>query len=101
LRGRFAQRLTRSANDRLEPDKLHAITKSLELLIERTTPELSEHPAPHHHEKLCGLGPQLENLVDDSRKIVDRRGGGLVLAQRLAAQVLLIDGREEERCGRK
>ena len=52
---------------------------------------------PHHHEHLPGLGQQLQDVVDEPRKIVDDRDGGLVLAKRRVAEISLIDGREQER----
>ena len=71
--------------------------KSLELVLELSTPELAELSGPHHHEHLPGLGQQLQDVVDEPGKIVVDRDGGLVLAKRRVAQISLIDGREQER----
>ena len=71
--------------------------KSPELVLELATPELAELSGPHHHEHLPGLGQQLQDVIDDSRKVVDDRDGGLVVPKRRVAQISLIDGREQER----
>ena len=42
-------------------------------------------------------GQQLQDVIDQPRKIVGDRDGGLVLAKRRVAQKSLIDGREQER----
>ena len=80
------------------PDECQAIVKSRELLLELSTPELAERSGPHHHEHLPGLGQHLEDVIDESRKIVGDRDGGLVFPKRCVAQVSLVDGREQERC---
>ena len=71
--------------------------KSPELLLELSAPELADLSGPHHHEDLPGLGQQLQDDIDESRKIVGGRNGGLVLPKRCVAQVSLVDGREQER----
>ena len=50
------------------PDKCQPIVKSLELLLELPTPELSELSGPHHHEHLPGLGQQLQDVIDESQE---------------------------------
>ena len=71
--------------------------KSLELLLELATPESAERSGPDHHEHLPGLGQQLQDVIDEPRKVVGDRDGGLVLAKRRVAEKSLIDGREQER----
>ena len=80
------------------PDKRQPFAKTLELLLELSTPELSQLSGSHHHEHLLGLGKQLQDVIDESRKIVRDRDGGLVLAKRRVAKKSLIDRREQERC---
>ena len=61
-------------------------------------PELADLSGPHHHEHLPGLGQHLEDVIDESRKIVGGRDGGLVVPKRCLAQISVVDGREQERC---
>ena len=65
--------------------------------FELLTPESPDLSGTHHHEHLPGLGKQLQDVIDQSGKIVDDRDGGLVLAKRRVAKKSLIDGREQER----
>ena len=58
---------------------------------------IAELSGPRHHEDLPGLGQQLQHVIDNPRKIVVDRDGGLVLAERRVAKISLVDGREEER----
>ena len=58
---------------------------------------LAELSGPRDHEDLPGLGQHLEDVIDESRKIVGDRDGGLVLPKRCVAQISLVDGREQER----
>ena len=60
-------------------------------------PELADLSGPHHHEHLPGLGQQLQDVLDDARKIVGDRDRGLVLSKRSVTEIPLIDGREQER----
>ena len=39
----------------------------------------------------------MQDVVDDSRKIVDDRDGSFILAQRRVAKISLIDSREQQR----
>ena len=80
------------------PDECQAILKSRELRLELSTPERAALPGPHHHEHLFRLGQQLQNQIDDSRKIVDDRDSGLVVSKRRVTQILLIDRCQQERC---
>ena len=72
------------------PYKCHAIAKSFEVALERSTPELAECAGPDHHEDLPGLGQYLQNVIDYVRKIVDDRDRTFVLPKRRAAKVSLI-----------
>ena len=49
------------------------------------------------HENLPGLGQHLEDVIDGSWKIVVNGDGGVVAPKRCAAQISLVDGREQER----
>ena len=80
------------------PDKRQPFVKALELVLELSTPELSQLSGPHHHEHLLGLGKQLQDVIDEPGKIVVDCDGGLVLAKRRVAQISLIDRCEQERC---
>ena len=60
----------------------------LNWLLELTTPEFAERSGAHHHEYLPGLGQHLQDVVDESGKIVDDRDRGFVLAKwRVAADI--------------
>ena len=52
---------------------------------------------PRDNEDLPGLGQHLEDVIDGSWKIVVDRDGGVVVPKRCAAQISLVDGREQER----
>src|SRR6478609_2315263 len=80
------------------PDKRQPFAKTFELLLELSTPESSQLSGPHHHEHLPGPGKQLQDVIDECRKIVDDSDGGLVLAKRRVSKKSLIDRREQERC---
>ena len=69
----------------------------LERFVELSTPESAEQSRARHDEHLPGLGQQLQDLIDQPRRVVDDRDGGLVLAKWRVAQKSLIDGREQER----
>ena len=57
----------------------------------------TELSGPRDDEDLPGLRQHLKDVIDESRKIVDDRDGGLVLPKRCVAQISLVDGREQER----
>jgi hypothetical protein len=80
------------------PDERQPFVKTLELVLQLSTPELSDLSGPNHHKHLPGLGTQLQDVLDESRKIVDGRDGGLVPAKRRPAKISLIHSREQERC---
>ena len=71
--------------------------KSPELVLELATPELADGSGPHHHEHLPGLGQQLQDALDDARKVIDDRDRGLVVPERCVTEILLIHGREQDR----
>ena len=77
------------------PDECHSIAKPLELSLEYSTPGLAELSRPHDHEYLPGLGPQLQDVVDEAREILPDRDRGLIVRKRIA-QKTLIDGREQQ-----
>ncbi len=60
-------------------------------------PELTELSGPRDNENLSGLGQHLENVINESRKIVGARDGGLVFPKRCGAQIALVEGREQKR----
>ena len=80
------------------PDKRQPPAKAFELLLELAPPEMAELPRPHQHEHLTGLRKHLQDVVDESRKIVGDRDRSLVLARRRVAKKSRVDRREEERC---
>src|SRR6186997_98087 len=59
-------------------------------------PEPADLTRPQHHEQLLGPGEQLQDVVDESWKIVVDGDCGLVLAKWRAAEIPLIDGGEQE-----
>ena len=79
------------------PDERQPPAKAFELLLELAPPEMAQLPGPHQHEHLPGLRQHLQDVVDESRKIVGDRDRGLVLAERRVAKKCLVDRREEER----
>ena len=54
-------------------------------------------PGPHHDEHLFCLRQQLQNQIDDPRKIVSDRDSGLVFSKRRVTQILLIHRCQQER----
>ena len=81
----------------VEPDKCQLVVKAPELVLELATPELADWSGPHHHENLPGLGQQLQDVLDDARKVIDDSDSGFVVPERCVTEILLIDGREQDR----
>jgi hypothetical protein len=79
------------------PDECQAILKSHEPRLELSTPESAALPGPHHDEHLFRLRQQLQNQIDDSRKIANDRDSGLVFSKRRVTQILLINRCQQER----
>ncbi len=79
------------------PDERQPLVKALELVLEFSTPESSERSGPRQHEHLLRPGKQMQDVVDDSGKIVDDRDGSFILAQRRVAKISLVDSREQQR----
>ena len=79
------------------PDECQAILKSHEPRLELSTPERAALPGPHHDEHLFRLRQQLQNQIDDSRKIANDRDSGLVVSKRRVTQILLINRCQQER----
>ena len=79
------------------PDKRQPAVKAFELLLELPTPERRQLSGAHHHEHLPGLRKQLQDVIDESRKIVGDRDGSLVLSKRRVAKKSSIDRREQQR----
>ena len=46
---------------------------------------------------LPGLGQQLQDVLDDARKVIDDSDSGFVVPERCVTEILLIDGREQDR----
>src|SRR6188768_3176734 len=71
--------------------------KALEVVLELSTPELSDRSRSGDHEHLPGLWQNLQDVLDESRIIVHDGDGALVLAQRHLAEIALVHRREQER----
>ena len=79
------------------PEERQPVLKTRELVLELSTPEAAQRSRPDHREHLSGLGKQLQNVIDQFRKVVDGRDSGFVVPQGRVAQESLIDRRQQER----
>ena len=80
------------------PDERQPLVKALELGSRAPDARIVRcGPAPVTTNTCFVSGKQLQDVVDDSRKIVDDRDGCFVLAKRRVAKISLVDSREHER----